>query len=236
MLSLPTGFLISIYILYYAIGGTTNPVVFLNTHSMIIVLLGTVAVLAIATPSHEIYNVFKSMLGLVKPEFSYTRVNRDLIAMGNNRMDQTAISHPLMIYAKELWEQGLDPDLFEELLMQKRMDLNHETETATASMRNLAKYPPALGMLGTCMGMVTLFADLASDKSSIGPNLAIAMTATFYGLLTANLIVMPLSDRLMVLHIAHCKLHEYVYHTLMFIHHNEPPAIIEGKVSHYEEK
>jgi chemotaxis protein MotA len=64
----------------------------------------------------------------------------------------------------------------------------------------LGKYPPALGMVGTVMGMIQLFSGLGanSGQNQIGLQLALAMTATFYGLLLSNFLLLPFADRLEV--------------------------------------
>jgi chemotaxis protein MotA len=98
-------------------------------------------------------------------------------------------------------------------------------------MRNLSKYPPSLGMIGTVIGLVTLFSNLTPEnQKNVGPSLALAMTATFYGLLLANGLLMPLADRLYVRHLAQVQLDEQVYRILILIHRNEAEAMISEEV------
>ena len=56
---------------------------------------------------------------------------------------------------------------------------------------------PAWGMIGTILGMVTMFANM-SDPSKLGPAMATALLATLYGALIANMICLPLADKLHV--------------------------------------
>ena len=69
---------------------------------------------------------------------------------------------------------------------------------AIGAIRNLGKYPPALGMVGTVMGMIQLFGGLGatSAQSQVGGQLALAMTSTFYGLILSNYVLMPVADRM----------------------------------------
>ncbi len=60
---------------------------------------------------------------------------------------------------------------------------------------------PAWGMIGTILGMVAMFANM-SDPSKLGPAMATALLATLYGAVIANLITLPLADKL------HVKLEE----------------------------
>jgi chemotaxis protein MotA len=54
---------------------------------------------------------------------------------------------------------------------------------------------PAFGMIGTLIGLVQMLADM-SDPSSIGPAMAVALLTTLYGALIANVVCIPLADKL----------------------------------------
>ena len=50
-------------------------------------------------------------------------------------------------------------------------------------------------MIGTLIGMVQMFANM-TDPSKLGPLMAVALLATFYGAAVANLVCLPLADKL----------------------------------------
>ncbi len=56
-------------------------------------------------------------------------------------------------------------------------------------------------MVGTLIGMVQMFANM-TDPSKLGPYMAVALLATFYGAALANLMCLPIADKLML------KLHD----------------------------
>ena len=56
---------------------------------------------------------------------------------------------------------------------------------------------PAFGMIGTLIGMVQMFANM-TDPSKLGPFMAVALLATLYGALVANLFCLPIADKLHV--------------------------------------
>ena len=68
-------------------------------------------------------------------------------------------------------------------------------EKSEAMFRGIGESAPAFGMLGTLVGLVQMLSNL-EDPSSIGPAMAIAMLTTFYGALIANLIALPIADKL----------------------------------------
>ena len=54
---------------------------------------------------------------------------------------------------------------------------------------------PAFGMIGTLIGMVQMFANM-TDPSKLGPFMATALLATLYGAVLANIICLPIADKL----------------------------------------
>lgn len=58
-----------------------------------------------------------------------------------------------------------------------------------------AETAPAMGMIGTIIGLVFMFAAM-DDAAAIGPAMALAMLTTLYGIIIANLIALPIARRL----------------------------------------
>ena len=61
--------------------------------------------------------------------------------------------------------------------------------------RAIGDAAPAWGMIGTLIGMVQMFSNM-EDPSKLGPFMAISLLATLYGALIANLICLPVADKL----------------------------------------
>lgn len=228
MITLPLGFLFSLGIVYFALHGV-DAKIFMNLHSFVIVVVGTIGVSFLSSTKVAISDLTKGILGLFKKEHTDSEVFRSIYDLSNNRKKAVGHAHPLVAFAQDLWEQGVDDEMFDFLLERRLDELNSKEEGPVTLLRNLTKYPPALGMMGTVMGMVQLFANLTTDnKNSVGSNLALAMTATFYGLLLSNLLITPLSDRLHNKYVAHAKRNETVFNALLLINRNEPLSIVEN--------
>jgi len=61
--------------------------------------------------------------------------------------------------------------------------------------RSVAETAPAMGMIGTVIGLIQMFAAL-EDLSRIGPAMALAMLTTLYGIVLATVIAGPIASRL----------------------------------------
>ena len=72
-----------------------------------------------------------------------------------------------------------------------RRDLGeyHQGEKVFASLGDFA---PAMGMVGTVIGLIQLLANMR-DFEKLGPGMAIALLTTFYGLVLAHVVYLPIA-------------------------------------------
>jgi chemotaxis protein MotA len=231
MISLPLGIIAFVALLLLSTP-MSSWATYINGHSILIVLGGTFAIFAISTPWSIMKVLVKSVKELFEREEDLSDFAEELAQLAETRQLSKPSKNPLINYALELWDNGTSTEIFLVLISQRRDSLESSKTEALSSLKNLAKYPPALGMTGTVMGMVTLFANLsAENKAGIGPALGLAMTATFFGLLLANGIVMPISDRLAVHHMRWRNQMTSVYELLLLVNRREPSTLVRGEVN-----
>lgn len=231
MLSLPLGIIAFIGVMFYAASGA-NGSNYVNMHAFVIVIAGTAVVFATSNATSVMALTWGALKSLFKERPSMDRVKPDLMKLAQDRSSVTSSHDPLLTYALALWERGVDPNQFQALISQYRDKLENDDVEAISAIQNLSKYPPALGMLGTVMGMITLFASLGgSDKSGLGPALATAMTATFYGLALANGILMPIADRINVEAANRKKYYGLVYEIITMLNRREPVSMIQEEIT-----
>lgn len=225
MTTLPIGFLGLAAVLAGALFGADLRL-FLNWHAIGLVIGGTFFVLFFSSSWSDLRGLTGAFLDLFRSPASLSRLNTALIGLARDRRSTTR-EHVLITRALSIWEQGVDEDLFEVLLQQKLQEENAATEQAVNTLRSLAKYPPALGMTGTVMGLVTMFSRLAPNaQANLGASLALAMTATFHGLVLANGVLLPLADRLSAVHLRRTNLNEHVFRTLVLINRGEGAPVV----------
>lgn len=97
--------------------------------------------------------------------------------------------------AINLCVDGHPAELVEEALAQESQQMAERYEVAERVFRGIGESAPAIGMLGTLVGLVQMLNTL-DDPSSIGPAMAIALLTTLYGAFIAQLIALPLADKL----------------------------------------
>ena len=229
MITLPIGSIIMALLVVFMMS-SGQAATFLNFHSFMIVVVGSLAVLTMMTPSTEFRQLFRNVFLMRKRQLPDAKIYEMLIALSKDKEARLDSKNPLIDEAQLYWRQGLDSKQFELLLSHKLEELSKETEGSVAILRNLSKYPPALGMTGTVIGLVNVFSSMSAENhANLGPALALALTATFYGLLLANALIMPLSDRIQAVHLAQVKRNERIYEVLLLIESKEPIANILKK-------
>lgn len=229
MISFPIGLILTSVVFVLSVG-LENLSLYYNYHSLLIVLGGTATIFLFTTPTGVIKNLFRETFHLFKPTKNWEIIKNNLVQVSKSKTANSKTDNELIDYAQELWSQGVAADLFVVLLSQKKRELEQRSVNSIQSLKNLAKYPPALGMAGTVMGIVSLFQSLDAGKDKIGPALALAMTATFFGLVIANALVMPLADRLQVKHIEDKNYLLHIYQILLLINQNEAQQLIEEEI------
>jgi chemotaxis protein MotA len=110
-------------------------------------------------------------------------------------LDRSVIADPDVAAAIAAIVDGALPREVEALLDYRRQARIERHVAAAEVWSAAAEAAPAMGMVGTLVGLAGMFAQL-TDPKAIGGAMAIALLATLYGALAANLILMPLCHRL----------------------------------------
>ena len=92
---------------------------------------------------------------------------------------------------------GYDADFTRDNLERDRDNFLTHLDEGQKIYRAIGDCAPAFGMIGTLIGMVQMFANM-TDPSKLGPFMAVALLATLYGALVANLFCLPIADKLHV--------------------------------------
>ena len=230
MMSLFVGSFILIATLLASIGSGTSTQ-FITLHAMILVGGGSIGILFLATPAPVLKVLFNLGVRMVRRESGISDYRLVLQQLSSNPLANVSVENVLVRYACELWSRGIERDLFLTLLSEKRREIDLKNMDAVQALRNLAKYPPALGMTGTVIGMIGLFAELDKNRESIGHHLSMALTATFLGLIIANLVVSPLGDRLQIHQANAQQTNTHLYEILLLINNREPNVLVEEEIN-----
>lgn len=188
---------------------TSSPdaIAFVNLPGLGIVLGGTAAALFIGYPMTEVRRI-APLLRLVfrNEKLDMQRDIDELVALAhswassdvhNVERELQKVTNPFLRTGVQLIIDNTPEEQIIELL-QWRIARMRAREQAEAQMfRTMASFAPAFGMLATLIGLVNLMTVLGSQGMDvIGKQMGIALIATFYGILLANLICKPIAIKL----------------------------------------
>jgi len=174
-----------------------------------IVIGGTIAVATIIFPwNHlsEIKDAFRSLFG--EKIIDMKTLNMDcfeLVKMAQagqvnyNTVNDKFIAHQILHDGSELIQLGFKPQKINDILEERIFQWAERKNRVANAIRSLAKYPPAFGLVGTVLGLVSLMRAISNGSSSseAGVRMAVALVSTLYGLMTANLIINPAGENIL---------------------------------------
>ncbi len=189
---------------------------------------GTIAVALMIFPWQYRRSIFSAIGTLFSPrgiqEADTIQVCMEFfksISSGARSWDEPArtLSDEILRDGAELLALGFNTEKIHEILEERIYQSFERSQKIANAFRSLSKYPPAFGLAGTVLGLVTLMRKVSAgaDAKQTGFMMAIALMATFYGLLTANLLVAPLGENLAKTAVAQRKSAEIALQTIILL-------------------
>ncbi|QNM98227.1 flagellar motor protein [Chitinimonas koreensis] len=136
---------------------------------------------------------------------------------------------PFVKRALQMLVDGAEPEAIRHT-MELEIGAYEEKHRAAAKIwESAGGYAPTIGILGAVMGLIHVMENL-SEPAKLGSGIAVAFVATIYGVGSANLFFLPISNKLKHLIAVEVKRREMVTEGLVAIAHGENPRIIESKL------
>ncbi len=175
---------------------------FLDPVACAIVCGGTLGTTILRTPARDLWRGIAALGTLVAPRFAADPLIEQIAAFGRiarrhgvMTLDKSVIADPDIAAAVAAIVDGGNPDRIAELLRQCRRVRTERAAAACEMWAAAAETAPAMGMVGTLIGLVAMFVKM-QDPGAIGAAMAVALLATLYGALLANLVLSPIAARL----------------------------------------
>jgi chemotaxis protein MotA len=177
---------------------------FADSHAFIVIFGGSFAATLIRFPLSSIFHGLP--LG-AKFAFTMRRMGaRELVdeiaglaeiarKQGPIGLEKVEVEDPFLAKGIRYVADGYDIDFIRDSLERDRDNFLTHLDEGQKIYRAIGDCAPAFGMIGTLIGMVQMFANM-TDPSKLGPLMAVALLATFYGAAVANLVCLPIADKL----------------------------------------
>lgn len=131
--------------------------------------------------------------------------------------------------ALELAIDGTDPEDLQEILYGKIESKRAYDKVGAKFYADMGAYAPTLGIVGTVLGLVHVLEQL-SEPEKLGHLIAAAFLATLWGVMSANVIFLPIAARLKRLSELECASMEVVLEGVLAIQAGSSPRVVARKL------
>ncbi|GIE97884.1 flagellar motor protein [Paractinoplanes rishiriensis] len=139
------------------------------------------------------------------------------------------VEHPFLKRGLQLAIDGTDPDELHDILHAEIAAKKKSDKASAKLFENMGGYAPTIGIVGTVMGLVHVLENL-DQPDTLGHSIAAAFCATLWGVLSANLMWLPIAARLARLSQVEAEEMELVVDGVLAIQAGSNPRLVAQKL------
>ena len=231
------GLILTILLIAMAIMLGNSDASFFDLPSVLIVILGTMTATCVSFTTDELKKslpVLGSVINrpvLQRRDFAKSLMDLAAIARKRGvlalaRYDTETRKNPFLQKAVQMIVDGYGPEDVHRVL-QHEIDAGYEHNRRAAGIfRRASEIAPAMGLIGTLVGLVQMLANL-EDPEVIGPAMAVALLTTFYGVIIGPIILAPLATKVDKFAADEAALRSMILKTVISIVRQENPRNLE---------
>jgi chemotaxis protein MotA len=220
----------------------TSPAAFLNISALITILGGTAGVTLASVGMQSmkrIPSLFKMVFAAEPPDM---RGRLDLLVSladqarreGLLALDSqlAEIDDTFTRNALQLVVDGTDPEMVHAILEAEVDGMAARHEAGGAPFEKAGGFAPTMGIIGTVMGLVHVLENL-SAPATLGPSISSAFLATLMGVGSANVIFLPIANRLKAISTEEIELRMMTLEGILSIQAGDNPRLVADKLMSY---
>jgi len=232
------GLIAAFGLIYTAI--SANAAAFIDTASLLIVVAGSIAVVMARCSLGEFLGAIKVMgkvfsrkiddpVDLITQIVELANIARK---DGMIALEGQEISNPFLAKAVAMLVDGTDGEIIKSSLNRDNtmMKLRHSMGANIFSA--WGEIAPAMGMIGTLAGLVIMLGNM-SDPKAIGPAMAVALLTTMYGAILANVICLPIAQKLENASSLEAANNELIIEGVLFMQEGGNPRVLADMLASF---
>ena len=217
-----------------------SPLVFVNVPSILIVLGGTFLVVMIKFSLSHFFGAFKVagrafMFKMDDPESLISTIvnlaniarKEGMLALENEEIEKDFINEGIKTLIDGNNHEVISTVMNKDL--QQTVDRHKWGAKVFSATGDVA---PAMGMIGTLIGLVQMLSAM-DDPKAIGPAMAVALLTTLYGAMLANMVALPIADKLNLRKSEEGRIKAMCIDGVLAIQEGQNPRVIESMLSVY---
>ena len=229
-------------IIVWVLATTTSLSMLLHGPSLVMVFGGTIAVTLLTFPTTELNMSIGEITKLFTayPVHLADRINRIIAVSKRARREGKLVlereasveSDKFFRHALSMAVDEINPERFQKMVGAEIEVAFAQSERVTLIILTMAQFSPAVGFIGTLLGLLQMLGTLG-DAAKVGPSMALALMATLYGSLFAQIILIPLAGRIQTRSEDERSLREATVVGISALIREENPVDIENQLVSY---
>jgi chemotaxis protein MotA len=214
----------------------------LNLAALLIVLGGTFGAVMVQTPMLTFRRAFRILPWIFRPpHVDFDEYRNLLIDLARKARQLGLLSledhlevekNPLINKGLELLVIGVDKVTIRQVL-EAQIDHSEAQDLKAAHVfESMGGYSPTIGIMGAVLGLIQVMRNLA-DPGTLGLGIAVAFVATIYGVGLANLIFLPIANKLKGCVARQVHFDEMLTEGMVAIASGESPNMLQLKLSNF---
>ena len=210
--------------------------------AFVIVIVGTFAASLIQTPLRTFLRAWRIISWVVKPPASNSDAIIEKIVEWSNiarKQGLLGLESAVEVEPDPFLKKGLqslvdggEPDAIRNSMEIELSAIEHHDTQAAKVFEAMGVYSPTLGIIGAVMGLMAVMQNL-TDPSKLGHGIAAAFIATIYGIAFANLLFLPMGNKLKSVIHDQVQIRTMAIEGIIGIAHGDNPRNIEAKLKGY---
>lgn len=220
------------------VGGSAG--MFIDVPSILIVVVGSLFVVLMKFSLKQ----FLSAVGVAAKAFKFklpesqalidevTEIARIARKEGFLALDGREYSTPFLKLGIQMMVDGHPPEVVRTVLERERLLTLERHKWGAKVFTALGDVAPAMGMVGTLVGLVQMLSNM-DDPKAIGPAMAVALLTTLYGAILANMVAIPIADKLNLRMTEEARQQAMLLDAITSIQNGVNPRVVETLLNSY---
>lgn len=214
----------------------------LQKTAALIVFGGTIAAVAASFPVHRLRTIPAALRmafgrsGDESKQWVDELVDMSTLARrsGVLALERKVMEHPNQFLKDgiQMVVDGTDRDVVRQIMELEIDAVEQKHEGYAKIFESAGGYAPTMGIIGTVMGLIQVLGSL-TDPTGLGPAIAVAFTATLYGVASANLIFLPIASKIRARSAEEIQTMEVLLEGVLAIQAGENPMLVRKRLDSF---
>lgn len=132
----------------------------------------------------------------------------------------------------QLVVDGTDREMVQQIMEYEMDAAQQKYESYAKIFESAGGYAPTMGIIGTVMGLIHVLGSL-TEPTALGPSIALAFTATLYGVASANLIFLPIASKIKARGEDDISRMEMILEGVLSVQNGDHPLLVRRKMESF---